>query len=679
MSLPPEPSSDSTAWHTCHCGKSFARKEHLSRHQATHDKLAHICNVCQRRFSRKDVLRRHSLLHEAGHTRTVVSCDACRANKTKCSGGTQCLLCARRGIICAFRSGLHRPKSASTSDGTTAMNASVREDDNNDDDESMLPTSSWPESSLTENSLHKEDEFFLPSHQLFLNLTIVPSKPAPTSQLQFLSPGMEGIHELLVAGDSSLETAVQVSDELQKWVAKCLETYFKDFHLRWPIFNAPTFDVKIVSLPLAASVCVIGAWLQNSAEWTERFCALRVHEILLQLLLHNLIDPESMLEGEAWPIELFQAVLLTLIFSLYRTDKSTLSRATLLRSAFITRLRDIGAFNAELLADHLKAHFSGIYAPYTLSMREKFKRLLALTYQFDVYFALAHGKPPILHRQEVGVDLPTSFALWNAYGLDIFAKRQPEEPPGRSGFQISEMTNYPGSFTSSQLLVEDVLLGLCGLLQAIWVLTQSLPSRTRGYLGDAFQRVLLIETLDAWKYELDKINRLADRRNINSDAARYLFLAYRGENNSVAASLERTTILVQDGMVLYYYLKMYHYAGLNASKETWPTSKYGREALICALQVLKIVDSIRASGASINPLIRHALTMGVNVTRALVSCQQCECLTKEGQRSTKMDLQQWTEIGGPICIDGTPVCVCKLKVWIEKFEKAILDQKIMVE
>ena len=394
-------------------------------------------------------------------------------------------------------------------------------------------------------------------------------------------------------------------------------------------------------------------------------------------------------EGQAWPIELFQAVLLTLIFSLYRTDKSALSRAMLLRSVFITRLREIGAFNAELLADHLRTHFSGTYAPYTLSMRENFRRLLALTYQFDVYFALSHEKPPILHRQEVGADLPTSFALWNAYGLEIFAKRQLEEPPGRSGFQISEMTNCPGSFTSSQLLVEDVLLGLCGLLQAIWVLTLSLPSKKRGYLGDPVQRVLLTETLDAWKYELDKISKLADTRNITSDAARYLLVAYRGEDDSVAASLERITTLIQDGIVLYYYLKMYHYAGLDASEvvgaakqtedtgaETWRTSKYGREALICGLQMLQRVDSIRASGASINPLTRHALTMGLNVTRALVSCQECECRTKEGQHATT-DLQQWTEIGGPICIDSMPVCLCKLKFWTQKFEKAIQDQTIM--
>ena len=396
--------------------------------------------------------------------------------------------------------------------------------------------------------------------------------------------------------------------------------------------------------------------------------------------------------GQAWPIELFQAALLTLLFSLYRTDKSALSRAMLLRSAFITLLRELGVFNAEILVNHLKTYFSGTYAPYTLSMRERFIRLLALTYQIDVYFALAHEKPPTLHRQEAGVDLSSSFALWNTYGLDIFAKRQPEEPPGRSGFRLSEITNSPDSFKSSQLLVEDVQLGLCGLLQAIWVLRQSFPSKTRGYHSNTFQRSLLIETLDAWKYELDKINERADARNITSDAARYLLLAYRGEDDSAAASSERITTLAQDGMVLYYYLKMYHYAGLNASEvvgpvrqiedpgaESWRTSKDGREALVCALQMLKMIDSIGASGASLNPLLWHALTMGVNVTRVMLSCQKCECLAEEAPHAANMNAQQWIGIGEPVWIDGIQVCACKMNFWTEKFEKAIQDLKIMVE
>jgi len=369
-------------------------------------------------------------------------------------------------------------------------------------------------------------------------------------------------------------------------------------------------------------------------------------------------------------------------------DKSGFSKAMILRSVFITRLREIGIFNTELLASHLKIYFTGPYAPYTLSMREKFKRLIALTYQLDVYFALSYGKPPMLHRQEVGADLPTSFALWNAYGLDIFAKRQLQEPLGRSGFPISEMTNGPSSFKASQLLVEDLLLGLSGVLQVIWVHMQPLPSRERGYLRDPTQRVLLTETLDAWKYDLDKINKLTDRRNISSNPARYLLAAYRGEDNSVAASLERITTLTQDGIILYYYLKLYHCTGLDASElarlakhtgdtdaQTWRTSKHAREALICGLQMLKMVNSMRVSGIAINPLTRHALAMGLNVTKLLLPSQGCECSRKDGQQATA-DIQQWTDIDGSICIDNMPVCLCKFELWIQSFEKAIQVQTL---
>jgi hypothetical protein len=240
-------------------------------------------------FASRDLLRRHSGLHEASHTRVAISCDACRANKTKCSGGTQCLLCARRGINCTFRSSFRQPKGASTSDGSAAVNASISEDNRNDDDESTPPGSSGPENFLTENALSTDGEPLPPTLEFFGNLTIVPSNPAPGSEFQPLAPGIEAIYGLLVAEKSSLEGVIQEFDELQEWLTKYRMAYFRSFHLRWPILHAPTFDIRTVSLPLAASVCVIGAWFQSCEKWTERFYALRVHDILVQRLLQSMV------------------------------------------------------------------------------------------------------------------------------------------------------------------------------------------------------------------------------------------------------------------------------------------------------------------------------------------------------------------------------------------------------
>ena len=232
----------------------------------------------------RDLLRRHSVVHEASHTRVVISCDVCRANKTKCSGGIPCSLCSRRGINCTFRSNIRRSKRASTGDGSTAVNASL-----SGNGEPVLPPSSRPENIMADNPLRIEGERLLPNEQFFLNLPIVPSKPVPASESQPLSPGMEAIYELVVAEKSSLEGAIEKSDELQEWVTKSLESYFKTFHHRWPIVHAPTFDIGTVPLSLAASVCVIGVWLQNSGKWAERFYALRVHESLLGRLIRDMV------------------------------------------------------------------------------------------------------------------------------------------------------------------------------------------------------------------------------------------------------------------------------------------------------------------------------------------------------------------------------------------------------
>ena len=238
----------------------------------------------------RDVLRRHSLVHQTNHKRVIVSCDACRANKTKCSGGTQCSLCARRGINCSFQSGLRRSKRASINDAPTADDTSVGKDDNNHSVESIVPPSSRPERWLAEDSLCTEEEHYLPNRELFLNLTIASPNPAPTSESQSLTPGMEAIYDLLVTEKSSLEGIVQESDEFHEWVARCLEAYLENFHLRWPLLNAPSFDLITAPLYLAASVFVVGTWLRNNAEETERLCALQVHELLLQYLLHDLVS-----------------------------------------------------------------------------------------------------------------------------------------------------------------------------------------------------------------------------------------------------------------------------------------------------------------------------------------------------------------------------------------------------
>ncbi|KAK5047765.1 hypothetical protein LTR84_006430 [Exophiala bonariae] len=534
-----------------------------------------------------------------------------------------------------------------------------------------------------------------PDVDLFLNLTVLPSPPIRPSEFQPTGNGIKAIYEILNAEGSSLESSVLQWTDAQDRLERYRRTYFQTFHIKWPILHAPTFGIQSAPLQLAASVCLLGSWFMNPTG-DERSYALKVHDILLQRLLTSLMNQELITEGQGWPGEHFQAVLLTLIFSLYRTDAIVLSKATHLRNVFITTLRDLGAFNDKSLGAHLEAYYSGSYAPYALSMRERFKRLSALTYQFDTYFALARKIPPLMHHQEISIPLPSTFMVWNTYGLDILPIRQREEPPERSLVAVSTMISRRNSQRPLQFLVEDVQLGLCGLLQAIWAFTQPFTTNIEADYGNAAQRAMLTKKLDIWKHELDTINGFADLKNIQSDKARYLYLAYRGENNFIAPSLERMSALVQDTMILYYFLRLLHYAGLNAPSETTELGpaensnlgssqeiKDDREALVCALQLLAMAETSGASSQlpSFNPLTYHALRLGMHVVQVVLSKQVCDCAASDGQQqATTNDLRQWAENGGRApWINESPICVCTFERCTERFQNAIRDRKPLLE
>ena len=206
---------------------------------------------------------------------------------------------------------------------------------------------------------------------------------------------------------------------------------------------------------------------------------------------YSQVNSDSFSREKIWPIDFFRAVLLNLVFSLYRTEETILSKTMLLRSLFITYLKQLGLFSSTALATHQQRHCPGTYPLYVLQTRERYKKLAASAYQVDAYLALAHGQSPMLHRQEVDVELTTTFGVWNAFGINVCSKRLSEEPVGRTASTIAEITKSPDSFTSSPLLIEDIHLGLCGLVQAVWVLTEPFPSKDNGYSNTAFQKVLV--------------------------------------------------------------------------------------------------------------------------------------------------------------------------------------------
>ncbi|CAK7218981.1 hypothetical protein SCUCBS95973_003666 [Sporothrix curviconia] len=115
-SLPPHaaaPMASSTPGRQRHecpiCGKMFDRKDHLTRHVASHlNTRDHVCPRCPKRFNRRDLLARHIANHShgtprsrpRGPNRAAQACEACVRAKAKCSNQWPCQRCEVRGVAC---------------------------------------------------------------------------------------------------------------------------------------------------------------------------------------------------------------------------------------------------------------------------------------------------------------------------------------------------------------------------------------------------------------------------------------------------------------------------------------------------------------------------------------------------------------------------------------------------
>ena len=113
-----------------HCGRAFARREHLERHIRIRESNSSIlipvlitvldtrerpfqCTDCSKSYARRDVYIRHLRSHgstvatsQAMRSNVHVACDTCHRRKVKChSSESPCRRCKEAGLICTFTFG----------------------------------------------------------------------------------------------------------------------------------------------------------------------------------------------------------------------------------------------------------------------------------------------------------------------------------------------------------------------------------------------------------------------------------------------------------------------------------------------------------------------------------------------------------------------------------------------
>ncbi|KAH6681840.1 C2H2 transcription factor-like protein [Halenospora varia] len=101
------PSAEPPRFPCSSCSQTFGRVEHLTRHARSHmpDRMLK-CPRCSKGFYRVDALRRHEQVHDEAKRslrgKGARACYPCATARRKCSGGSTCTGCERRGIQCVY-------------------------------------------------------------------------------------------------------------------------------------------------------------------------------------------------------------------------------------------------------------------------------------------------------------------------------------------------------------------------------------------------------------------------------------------------------------------------------------------------------------------------------------------------------------------------------------------------
>ncbi|TPX18601.1 uncharacterized protein E0L32_002458 [Thyridium curvatum] len=762
--------------HKCFCGKSFLRKEHLRRHQATHGERAYVCDVCQRSFTRNwnsgtshstqsvpgqepispllhthdpgaltarwehmsDLLRRHVALHESATVpdpRRSRACDACHANKTKCDGGDTCTLCSKRGIACTYSRGRESEKLPASE----AQNGQKNDGQVNGGgagvtipDTTRLHHHQSPPFE-TSTVLDMGSQFPLPTVVNAVppsgTLSAAPqirSSPRSPERTNAVRAGMRSLTDAVASLDVLGNSVVAYQETLEEnsWCNSCLESFFESFHERWPIVHAPTFDPSTDSLAASASTLMIGSWYENDE--ITRLLAVELHGILVGHMLREVMETtSSILNGRPWPTETWKAALLNVIFACETGKPELISKARLLHSLLVTVLRDNGVFSAEAIERQQNTHYPGTFTPWVHSGLQRWRRVVVSIFKIDAHLSLLTGLPPLIQCEELDLPLTSTFAMWNAHGLDVFPRRFRVEPHERGSRRMCDLLTFSSNTTpavagpngeASLVLLEDVEAGLLGSVHLTW---QHAQWRRRRFASepsscDIEHQKLLDQMLSFWEVQLDTIRTTSDPALLEA-----YMRAYAGREEEDKPE-DRDGILARLRSYILHAALLYHLVALHAHADAetlllvltsdepppsstpssssharrreaqvwqWANSPDGRTAVLHALHALRSYRELLAGVGprrAVDPLAHLALSVSAAVVWVwlVAGGQACPC----AQGITGLDLGRlasgsaqavgWTGVGGTANVDGRPLCGCDACAagWMGVFAAALGEE-----
>lgn len=479
--------------HTCHrCGRSFARREHLVRHDRSHTKeQPYRCNECPKAFTRRDLLTRHNRLSHATEPAPSLSL-------ATTSTAVEESISTTAPVWDQFVAPVSSP---SLTNGFGAF-----EDFSTFLDGWTLPTHPYSPS-------HQPLPFFfdspapastrVPEAETWREVSV------PTSSIQSVRtggisrfgsrlPSLEPDPLPINGQDSSSDTdALSLSptcmDKLKSQINsyenvlgeytiptryalnRYFQGYFRGFHQHYPILHPPTFSVHIVPIELLLAVACLGAQY-----CLEREAGFKLFYVAKAIAIERLRErgsraAHSETAADTTLTSLHTFVLLTAV-SMWSEKSPPFHEALSFRSTLESLIRQLQSeSNTPTMADNDDWHdwITG----------ESIQRAVIITFCFSNLQTMVFDVPPMMLIQDVSTRLPCSEKEWAARTQEEWRKRRT-----RTQHTPKIQTVFYDLFKPDDTShgIGSSALGCHGLMHAIiqriWLLHQAarLPNRESG-------------------------------------------------------------------------------------------------------------------------------------------------------------------------------------------------------
>lgn len=308
---------------------------------------------------------------------------------------------------------------------------------------------------------------------------------------------------------------------------------------------------------------MIGACFDDSED--SRDFAIMMHQKLTSQLSKQLNDVSSDDNyQQSLPVILCQAALLNIIFGLQCGREKILTKSTFLMNTLVAALREVGFFSREV--PYKKP--SGIPA-YRIVVEGERQRMAAYLFKIDAYISLLRGNPGLIRQEELFINLPCTFASYNADGLLMCDFRLPTEPPERAELSIldfiQQVNSNPLKPIVTPVLAEDVQLGLCAMQESIWQMSEQLRYTSNPNLEAP--RIPIRKKLDHWKHLLAQIPFPESNTMTPSQEQLDMMDYYYGMEDQTEPGWE-IHVLSRPQNLLFDAIMLYHLLSINLHADT---------------------------------------------------------------------------------------------------------------